>query len=405
MRQGAVSPERMLNIISFTKLYPNQEAPRNGVFVEARLRKLVASVDAHVKVIAPVPWFPFRDGPFRRYASYARVPRTELRHGLEIDHPRFLSLPLFGMASAAVLMFLSVFRMMRRTVAGTERPLVIDAHFLYPDGVAAVMLGKWLDVPVVMTARGNDVTLWPRYRLPRWQILWAARHCDRLITVSDSLRDQLENLGVSRSKLVTLRNGVDLEFFRVMDREACRQELGLSGKLILAVGHLIERKDHQLIIRALCDLPDVNLVIVGEGPLRSYLTSLAGELGLAARVTLVGDVSQQQLVKYYNAADLMVLSSIREGMANVMLESLACGTPVVAMNIEGVSEVLTSEAAGMIVHERSPGALASAIGEVLSRLPRPQQVREHACRFGWEPVVDQLYQVLCNAAARTRRLT
>ena len=388
----------MLNVISFTKLYPNREAPGNGVFVEARLRQLVAAADVQLKVVAPVPWFPFRSGPFRRYAAYARVPHMEQRHGLEVRHPRFVSLPVFGMASAAVLMFLSVFRAMRRAVTGAGHPIVIDAHFLYPDGVAAVMLGKWLGVPVVMTARGNDVTLWPRYRIPRRQILWAARHCARLITVSDSLREQLLDLGVASSRLITLRNGVDLELFRLLDPGDCRNSLGLPDRFILAVGHLIERKDHQLIIRALRELPELDLVIVGEGPLRSRLERLAARLGLAGRVRLAGNVSQPQLVKYYNAAELMVLSSTHEGMANVMLESLACGTPVVAMNIEGVAEVLTSDVAGAVVDDRAPGALAAAVGQVLARAPEPEQVRGHAMQFGWRPVVDELYQVLCDAA-------
>ena len=136
--------------------------PHHGIFVENRLRNLVASGEVAALVVAPVPWFPFEHKAFGRYASFARVPREEQRHGLTVLHPRYPLMPKVGMSSAPVLMYAALRHSFAEILKARFRFDLIDAHYFYPDGVAAVLLGRSLGKPVVITARGTDVNLIPR---------------------------------------------------------------------------------------------------------------------------------------------------------------------------------------------------------------------------------------------------
>jgi glycosyltransferase involved in cell wall biosynthesis len=375
-----------MRLLCFTTLYPNAAAPTQGVFVENRLRHLIAySAGAiEARVLAPVPWFPSTHPRFGAWARHAAAPVREMRAGLEVRHPRFAVIPRFGMSLAPWLLYAAAARAMGAILREGWRPDVIDAHYLYPDGVAAVWLGRRFGLPVVLTARGSDVTQLPGYRIPRALILGAARKAAAIITVSRGLADALEALGVAPGKLIVLRNGVDLAMFPPQDQTACRALLGVGGRVAVSVGGLIARKGHDLTIGALALLPGWHLLIAGEGPERSALTALAQRLGVAERVTLLGSVPHGELPAVYGAADLSVLSSAREGWANVLLESMACGTPVVASPIPGNDEVVLDGASGVIAAARTPAAIADAIAALGAALPAREDVAAYAARFGWD---------------------
>ncbi|AOV16823.1 glycosyl transferase family 1 [Acidihalobacter aeolianus] len=379
---------RKLSILSFSSLYPNAEQPRHGVFVEERLRHLLATGEIGITVVAPVPWFPSRNPRFGHYARLAAVPGEEVRHGLRVLHPRYPVVPKVGMTIAPGLMAAAMLPVLRRMLASGEHFDLIDAHYFYPDGVAAVWLGERLGKPVVVTSRGTDVNWIPRYRGPRAQLRWAAARASGLISVSQALGEHLVQLGVSRERITVLRNGVDLQAFQPVPAaaETTRQELHLPANvpLLLSVGSLIERKGHHTTLEALTRLPDAVLVVAGEGPLKPVLHRQMEDLGLAPRVRFLGPIPHKDLPRYYSAADVSVLASSREGMPNVVLEALACGTPVVACDAEGVSEVLADPVSGRVVPAREPEALARCVESVLSHPPGRERVREYAQRFSWD---------------------
>lgn len=391
----------MPHILTLTGLYPSAARPRHGIFVEERLRQLVAGGDITATVLAPVPWFPFTDNRFGKYAELARTPVTEQRHGLEVRYPRYLSIPKIGMSVAPFLLALALLPHVRRLRRQHPDLALIDSHFLYPDGVAACLLGRLLGIPVLMTARGSDVNLYPQYAVPRALIRWAVKRAARVITVSDALRDALLALGADPGKVLTLRNGVDLQRFHPMDRTAARSRLGLSGLTLLSVGNLLELKGHHLLIEALPLLPGVTALIAGEGPMRASLERLARERGVAGRVRLLGNMPQDELIDCYNAADILVLASSREGMPNVVLESLACGLPVIATAVGGIPELLDSEDAGCLLTERSAAAIAEAVRALEASPPDRAKVAAHGARFGWEPTIDGLRRVIRETATRT----
>jgi glycosyltransferase involved in cell wall biosynthesis len=373
-----------MKLLTFSTLFPNTQQPNHGLFVETRLRYLVASGEVESRVVAPVPWFPLAHQHFGQYARYAAVPSRAQRHRLQIEHPRYLALPRVGMNVAPLLMARAARSTIGRILDEGYDFDVIDAHYFYPDGVAAVMLGKYFNKPVVVTARGSDINLLPRYRIPRKFILWAAENARAVITVCSYLKDEMVGMGVRAECVTPLRNGVDLERFSLLDKDAARAALGLDAFTLLSVGQLVPHKGHDIAIRALPQLPDVKLMVAGSGPDRERLENLARHLGVADRVRLVGPVPQTELRNYYNAADLLVLASEREGWANVLLESMACGTPVVASAVCGTPEVVTEPEAGRLMAKRTPDSLVEAVRLLRAARPERSATRRYAERFSWD---------------------
>jgi teichuronic acid biosynthesis glycosyltransferase TuaC len=201
-----------MRILTFTNLYPSAARPRHGIFIEQRVRQLAMTGSVSTRVIAPVPWVPRNWRWLGQYAQLADVPASEQRRGIAVWHPRYVAVPKvtgwlnpISMAACA----LPVARALQRECDFD----LIDAHFFYPDGAAAVLLASWLAKPVVVTARGTDVNVFPRYRVPRAWIKWVARHAAASITVSAALRSRLIELGVHPDRVSVMRNGVDLELF------------------------------------------------------------------------------------------------------------------------------------------------------------------------------------------------
>ncbi|WP_164847087.1 glycosyltransferase family 4 protein [Neptunomonas marina] len=378
----------MINLLVLTTLYPNSEQPRHGIFIETRLKELRKSGDISATIIAPVPWFPIASERFGQYGTYAKVPRVEEREGVTVHHPRYLVLPKIGMYITpfflAVTLLLTTLKLARQ---GNKFDL-IDAHYFYPDGVAAALVSLFVRLPLVISARGSDVNVLPCYWGPRKLIQWAGRRANAVVAVSETLRKKILGLGIPPERTYTLRNGVDTGFFK---RSSSQTNANSSDSLaLLSVGNLVELKGHHLVIEALAQLPDsVKLTVVGSGPQEAALRQLARELELEERVSFVSNVLQHELVEIYSRSDLMVLASSREGWANVILEALACGVPVVATNVGGAKEAITDSVAGLVIDERSATAIAKAIEEVCQKGFAPEAASDYAQNYGWDEVVTK----------------
>jgi glycosyltransferase involved in cell wall biosynthesis len=377
-----------LRLLTFSTLYPNNTRPNHGIFVENRLRHLIADGRASSTVMAPVPWFPSRLPMFGEWAAHAGVASVETRHGLTVHHPRFPVVPMIGMSLAPYLLYRATLPAVRRLIAAGQRFDAIDAHYAYPDGVAAVWLGRALGLPTVVTSRGTDVNLIPRYAIPRALLRRMIADAAALIAVSGALKQALMALGAPDRKVTVLRNGVDTTLFRPGDRAASRAALGLARPTLLSVGLLIERKGHHRVIEAMTRLPDFDLLIVGEGPERERLAALISKFGLQQRVRLLGARPHAELPAIYGAVDILVLASSREGWANVLLEAMACGTPVVASNIWGNPEVVGESAAGVLADENTPEGIAAAVQRLAAQLPPRAATRAYAERFDWSATTE-----------------
>jgi teichuronic acid biosynthesis glycosyltransferase TuaC len=281
-------------------------------------------------------------------------------------------------------MYVSVLPTIRRLVASGYEFDLIDSHYFYPDGVAAIWLGRYFNKPVTITGRGTDLNLIPQHALPRRMIQMSMREAAGMITVCQALKESLLELGPDGSRARVLRNGVDLKMFQPMERAPLRAKLGLTRTTLASVGHLIERKGHDIVIKAMRKLPDCDLLIAGDGPEDAALRALAQEHGVGDRVRFLGRLGHAELREVYAASDILILASSREGWANVLLEAMACGTPVVASNVWGTPEVVAAPEAGELMAARTPDALADAVGRVRGRAIDRAATRAYAEKFSWD---------------------
>ncbi len=401
---------RPIRSLLFSTLYPSSVRPGHGIFVETRLRELLKLGSIESRVLAPVPWFFSTDARFGDYATMARTPRHERWNGIEVDHPRYALVPKVGMATAPLGLALGAWSTARRLIDSGFDFDLIDAHYFFPDGVAAALLSRWLGKPFVMTARGSDLNLIGQYGLPRRWMRWASRRAAACIGVSAALVDVMRGWQVPEGKLHVMRNGVDLSRFRPVDQGEARKALGLraEGPMLLMVGNLVELKGHALVIEAMATLraqfPQVQLLIVGEGPERQRLQAQLTDQGLESQVRLVGAVPNAELAPWYSAADALVLASSREGWPNVLLEAMACGTPVVATRCGGVPEIVASDEVGSLVEVRDADHIAAAVASQIRRRPSRESVRRYAEARSWHATSvaqQQLFEAIAMSPSRS----
>jgi len=383
----------MLRVLTLSTLFPNAAEPALGPFVERQTLGLAAQPGIELEVAAPtgIPPWPLSLHP--HYAGRAALPTEEIHCGLRVHRPRFTVWPKLGQARAAEAMAEALLPLLR-----ARRFDVIDAEFFWPDGPAAAILSKELGIPFSIKARGSDIHHWAKRPAIRGQIVAAGRSSDGLLAVSGAMKADMAALGIPADKIRVHHNGVDLDLFRPIDRAEAKAALGIDGPLIVTIGTLIRRKGQWLAIEAVRDLPGATLVLIGEGPDRAALERQAE----GQRVRFTGSIPQAEIARWLGAADVMLLPTEREGLANVWLEALACGTPVVTSDVGGARDVFDGPDAGRLV-ALDRDAIAGAVCDVLGSPPDQARLREIASRFSWDANGRALAAHLSEIAERRLR--
>lgn len=402
----------MIDILVITTLYPNQNQFRHGIFVENRIKSLVGSGPVNAVVVAPVPWFPgillwlwntlglTRWLSLEQYQQYQSIPREEYRSGIRVIHPKYLVIPKIGMYLTPWFLALSVLMTIVRLRRSGVNWDLVDSHYFYPDGVAVALISRWLKTPFCITARGSDINFIPDYWLARKMIVWAAGKAAINLCVSGDLNKKMISLGMNPHKVRTVTNGIDETVFSAQseaERVALRKELGLSQYSVASVGNLIELKGHYLLIEAIRSIPDITLLVVGEGEDRQQLEKQVISLNLQDRVHFLGNLQQSRLVEIYNAVDLVCLASSREGCANVLLEAIACGTPVMATDVGGNPETVNSEEIGQLVPTRTAEAFRQSLEVIKLRHFDRQRIRTLSKRFWYDTINESLFKIYQSA--------
>ena len=368
----------MLRVLTLATLFPNGARPTLGVFVERQTRALAELPDVEVEVVAPVGLPPWPLSLHPHYADLRALPGRETRNGLTVHRPRYRVWPAFRKASTARTMADALLPVLRDIHARFPFE-VIDAEFFWPDGPAAMRLAAALGVPFSVKARGSDVHVWGARSDVAAQIVEAGKAAAGLLAVSAALKRDMVALGLPGEKIRVHHTGIDLERFH----PSAKAELGVDGPLLIAVGHLTPRKGQDLALEALARLPDATLLLVGDGPDRARLEAIAAREGLSDRVRFLGVQPHAALPGLLAAADVTVLPTASEGLANVWVESLACGTPVVTSDVGGAREVIDRPEAGRLVPRESE-AIAAAVSELLSEPPDSVMTRRAAEKFSWQ---------------------
>lgn len=378
----------MLRVLTLSTLFPNAHQPRLGLFVERQTLGLAARDGVELRVVAPVglPVWPLSLHP--HYRPFGALPGREVWNGLDVYRPRFRVWPKLNRGAG-----LSLARTLIPLLQDIRADFpfdVIDAEFFWPDGVAAMHVARALGVPFSIKARGSDIYLWGDVPGIGEQVRASAMAADGLLAVSQSLKDEMIARDMAGEKIRVHHTGVDLDLYRPVDRAAAKAELGVDGQLLAIVGGLIERKGQAFAIDAAAQLPNATLLIVGEGPDRAALESRAHRAGVGSRVRFLGSQSPREVARLLAAADVMLMPTRAEGIANVWVEALACGTPVVTCDAGGARDVIDRPEAGRIV-ARNADALAAAVREVLADPPAQDTVRAAAERFSWDRNARELH--------------
>ena len=383
-----------INCLVVTTLYPNSIQFRHGVFVETRIKHIDKSNNVNINVIAPVPWFPFKSRFFPEYSKFVDIPAHEFWHGINVYHPRYLIIPKIGMLITPLFLAICILREIQSLHKKDFIFDVIDAHYYYPDGVAAAIVSKIIKTPLMITARGTDINLISDFLVPRKMMVWASKVAKFNLAVCEALRQRMIEIGFVENSTRVFRNGVDLNLFHPLAMNGVGRQRNTQSKRLISVGYLIERKGHHLIIEAMASLPGYELVIVGDGEWREKLELLAKKHGVEERVRFIGEVPQEQLPELYGGADALILASSREGWANVLLEAMACGTPVVATRIWGTPEVVQTSEAGVLCNERSVQGIIEAVERLFANYPDREKTRQYAEKFSWQETTEGLLALI-----------
>jgi teichuronic acid biosynthesis glycosyltransferase TuaC len=394
-----------MRILTFTTLFPSAKRLTFGIFVFQRVSHFAKLPGNLVQVVAPVPYFPSWIAS-KRWGIYGQIPSEETFGDLQVQHPRYPLLPGFLMPLHGLLMFLGSLSTVRR-LHRQQHFDCIDAHYVYPDGFAAVLLGMALDLPVVISARGTDINVFSSFLAIRPMIRWALHHAVGIVAVAASLKNSMVGLGIPAERISVIPNGVDVDRFRPMEQVEARRELSLTQgrKIAVSVGSLTEGKNHKLLTSAFAKIvkidPEAQLHILGEGPMRGELEQLIHVSSLKKNVFLAGAKPNEELRVWFSAADVSCLVSSREGWPNVLMESLACGTPVVATRVGGIPEIVVSPELGVLV-EPNQDDIAVGLRLALSKQWDRTMLMQHARSRDWDQVANdfQIFLERMNIRAR-----
>ena len=370
------SKDSALRILAITNLYPNPWQPGRAPFNRQLFRALAKRRD--LRVIAPIAW---TDEVSARLKNANGLPssRQMICDGIKVDHPRYLFPPKILRGSYGLCFLESVRRTFEQTMA-EFRPDIIYGSWAYPDGWAAIELGRRAGLPVVIRVHGSDINLLdqhPDRKRGTCEALWSA---DAVIAPSADLAKRVIGLGVIAARTHVVINGVDAGLFHFGARSEAlgRLRLASAPPIILFVGNLIPIKGVDTLINACgklaADKIAFSCYVVGQGPLKSHLDHQIRAAELIDRVKLLGPKPHNQLPDWYRAANVLVLPSHSEGMPNVLLEAAACGTRFIASNVGGIPELVQGRN-GRLVPPADIEALAQAIKEELASSDIP---RSHA---------------------------
>ncbi len=369
-----------MKLLVITNLFPNQQEPGRGVFNKQQFAHLAKHCE--LRVVAPIP------------CKQLAVSSREVIAGIRTYHPRYFSIPNISRRWLWQFYYLGI----RKTIMLIHKDFPFDiilATWAYPDCYAASIIARKMNKPLICKIHGSDINVYLKASWCRTLVTQAFQAAKKVIAVSRSLHDKIASLGINPNKIHVIQNGIDSRFFRKLDRNECRQKLDFQRDKLhgLFVGNLVAIKGVDVLIEAFKYLSEnTHLNILGEGELKKRLLHQVNALGISHRVKFHGRVAHHELPIWNNASDVLCLPSLNEGCPNVILESLACGIPVVGSDVGGIPELINRQEKGIVVPAQNPMALADALEKVLMN---PEKFTPQADMvMSWEESALNLFTVI-----------
>lgn len=381
-----------MKVLFLSNLYPNARETTRATFNRQKITAL--SKHCEITVIAPVPWFPFKSLLDKKSVT---IPFTEKIDGIEVYHPKVFYFPKFFRFLYGFFYYKSISGFVKELHAKLNFD-VIYCSWVYPDGYAAMELAKQFHKPFMVEALGSDIKVYAKNFLRRNLIAKVLKKAQGLSCVSNDLKNEMIKLSIPGEKIRVICSGINHSLFYPVERDLARRDLNIryDGKIVLYAGNLVRIKGLEYLLQAVTftDKIDYKLFIAGDGELRHFLEKQIQRLNLKDKVVLCGKVPYENISLWINASDILCLPSLSEGVANVILEALACGKPVIATLVGGAPEIINDEKLGILVEPKDSRALAKAINGALGKEWNAAAISKSMSSYSWELCADKLMQCL-----------
>lgn len=376
-----------MKLLIITNLFPNNKEPTRGIFNKQQFLELAKLCE--LKVIAPLPWHYRRD-----------IPKEEIMENIEIYHPRYLMIPKLGRSLYGLFFYLSLGKFVKKIQNDFNFDLIL-ATWAYPDGFGSYLIARALNKPIVIKVHGSDININTKHWLRRKMVSYALKNSNGVFSVSNALKERMVDIGVPKDKISVITNGVDTDLFKPMNQKECREKLNLlvNKKIILFVGNLVPVKGVDYLISAFSKvvatgLTDLRLVIIGEGPLKEKLLQETKTKNIHAIIDFVGKKPHAEIPYWMNAADLFCLPSHSEGCPNVLLEAIACQRPIVASNIRGISDLVSSSQNKVLFKPGNSDELGRGILNILNKPQIQNDVINNNFSISWAQNAKNMFNII-----------
>jgi len=402
-----------LKIIMISHLYPGPSRlnPNSGIFIKNQLKEYVKYVD--ILLYVPVDMTP-------SLSMIRRQPGVKLKIKALQDHflrsiskelpdfnspvkgkyIRFATLPpkSFLPFMGGRILSLRIIREIQKKKENLNFNL-IHGQTIFPDGLAAVLLGKWFQCPTVVTVRGSDIHSIKKNSISYKTARFILNHANMITSVSQELKKKMISFGVPREKIVVIPNGVDPNFAKYNQLKDVRKNLKIpkDSPIFLSVGKLSQIKDPFTLLSAFKKLLQKNmnayLIMVGGGLLEKEVLLFAERLNVKKRLHFTGYISHDEVKSYVSACDIFCLSSLREGWPNVLFEAMSFGKPIVATDVGGIPEAICSQDYGFLVPPRQPDKMTEAMMKALHKKWDHKKIKDYASDNSWEKVAKKYFEI------------
>jgi len=369
------------SLLIITNLYPLPWEPNRATFNRQQFSLLDDEYDKSVLIpVAFSEWFKHRK-TFTQSENLRYVP--------------YFYTPKIGRRFYSIFLFLSIMLHSGLWIKRKKARIML-ASWAFPDAVATQWISRLFNAKFFFKVHGTDINEFTKVKSRASQIKSAAQKAIGVISVSQALKNEMVNIGIPAEKIEVIYNGVNHDKFGAKKAELKAENQ--HGEYVLYIGNLKKTKGIFELLNGFAQIKDkypaLNLLYAGPGALKNELLECAKSLNIESNIKLLGGVNHDELPSLIHHAKLLALPSYNEGVPNVVLESMACGTPVLATSVGGIPEVINTQTCGVIIPPKNENAVAEGLVTLLSKEWNPEQIQAHSQQFSWKKNKSQLINVL-----------
>jgi len=380
-------------LLIITNLYPTPQDHHRGTFNFQQFNHLAEHME--IRVIVPISW--------KERLQNFRHPATPFSpHPLmgKVIYPLYWYVPGLFRGSYGTSMQVSLLLQCSRFIRDFSPDFLLSS-WAYPEGTAGTRIARKLGIPAFVKVHGSDINIAARQASVQRQIKAWGNEVNGVVSVSVDLKEKMQRMGIQESKIHVIYNGINHQRFYPTPQTQARKDLGLGdSRIILYVGNLKKEKGCLDLLEAFIELakqqPELKLYVAGTGAMSKTMTQRSQEAGMKNNIFLLGKVDHAALNRWYNAADLLCLPSYSEGVPNVLLEAMACGTPVVATRVGGIPEIVTADT-GVLVESGNIQELKDKLNAALKHPWNAERIHLYAKKFSWNENARQMLDMFINA--------